>query len=130
MLNATRMFARFAALVALLCLQGCASLPRAVPRSPSTALVDTGDTPLARAVAASTPQAQRAQSGFRILPTGDFAFDARIVLAWRAVRSIDAQYYQVHSDAVGHRFLRELRDAVARGVRVRLLSRFVTEDLL
>jgi putative cardiolipin synthase len=66
------------------------------------------------------PDAQ-GMSGFRILPTGDYSLDARIALARRATRSIDAQYYQLHSDSVGHRFLHELRDAAARGVRVRLL---------
>ena len=109
-------------LVLLVCvLQGCAFLPATVARSATFAFTDTADTPLARLVVASTPEAQRGLSGFRILPTGDYALDARLALARRAVRSIDAQYYQVHSDAVGHRFLRELRDAAGRGVRVRLL---------
>jgi putative cardiolipin synthase len=109
------------ALLGLLVLQGCASLPSEVSRTPSYALADTADTALARIAAASMPSPQAALSGFRILPTGDYSFDARIALARRATRSIDAQYYQVHSDDVGHRFLRELRDAAARGVRVRLL---------
>ena len=34
---------------------------------------------------------------------------------------MDAQYYQIADDASGRQFLRELRDAGARGVRVRLL---------
>jgi len=110
-----------AACVMLLALQGCASLPESVERSATFAFTDTTDAPLARVAAASMPEAQRSLSGFRILPTGDFSLDARIALARRATRSIDAQYYQVHNDAVGHRFLRELRDAAARGVRVRLL---------
>jgi cardiolipin synthase C len=105
----------------LLALQGCASLPERVERSATFAFNDTTDTPLARIAAASTPAAQRTLSGFRVLPTGDHSLDARIALARRAARSIDAQYYQVHDDAVGRRFLRELRDAAARGVRVRLL---------
>jgi putative cardiolipin synthase len=119
-----RAASRFASLgiaLALLLLQGCASLPAGVERSASHAFTDTAATPLARIAEASTPPAQRALSGFRILPTGDHSLDARIALARRATRSIDAQYYQVHADAVGHRFLRELRDAAARGVRVRLL---------
>jgi putative cardiolipin synthase len=107
--------------VTVLVLQGCAGLPASVERSATFAFTDTGETPLARIADASMPDAQRALSGFRILPTGDFSLDARIALARRARRSIDAQYYQVHGDAVGHRFLRELRDAAARGVRVRLL---------
>jgi putative cardiolipin synthase len=102
-------------------LQGCASLPASVERSATFAYTDTADTPLARIANASTSDAQRTLSGFRVLPTGDYSLDARIALARRATRSIDAQYYQVHDDAVGLRFLRELRDAAARGVRVRLL---------
>jgi putative cardiolipin synthase len=104
-----------------LVLAGCVHLPREVARLPSSALADSAGTPLARIVEASLPAGTQGQSGFRILPTGDFAFDARLALAARAVKTIDAQYYQVHSDAVGHRFLRALRDAAARGVRVRLL---------
>jgi len=33
-------------------------------------------------------------SGFRLLLTGDYAFDARLALAEAAQRSIDAQFYQ------------------------------------
>ena len=61
------------------------------------------------------------ESGFRLLPTGDFAFDARLALARRAERSLDVQYYHLANDSVGLQFLRELRDAARRGVRVRLL---------
>jgi putative cardiolipin synthase len=106
--------------LALLWLQGCAGLPAGVERSASHAFTDTAATPLARIADASLPE-DPGLSGFRILPTGDYAFDARIALARGAQRSIDAQYYQVHDDGVGLRFLRELRDAAARGVRVRLL---------
>ena len=60
-------------------------------------------------------------SGFRLLPTGEYAFDARAALAEAAQRSIDAQYYHVHDDSAGVAFLRALRDAAQRGVRVRLL---------
>ena len=105
----------------VLALMSCANLPREVARTPSSALADGAGTPLAQIVDGSMPAGTQGQSGFRILPTGDFAFDARLALAARAVKTIDAQYYQVHSDAVGHRFLRALRDAAARGVRVRLL---------
>ena len=105
----------------VLALTACADLPREVARTPSSALADGAGTPLAQVVDASMPAGTQGQSGFRILPTGDFAFDARLALAARAMKTLDAQYYQLHSDAVGHRFLRALRDAAARGVRVRLL---------
>jgi putative cardiolipin synthase len=60
-------------------------------------------------------------SGFRLLPSGAFALDARIELARRAARSLDLQYFLIKSDATGHSILRALRDAALRGVRVRLL---------
>jgi putative cardiolipin synthase len=55
------------------------------------------------------------------MPSGEFAFEARIALARSAERSLDAQYYQVQNDAIGLRFLGELAAAAHRGVRVRLL---------
>ena len=47
--------------------------------------------------------------------------DARLALARRAVRSLDVQSYHLANDSVGLQFLRELRDAAGRGVRMRLL---------
>ena len=52
---------------------------------------------------------------------GDFAFDARMALSRQAERSIDAQYYHLRPDGTGRALLHTLRDAAARGVRVRLL---------
>ena len=107
-------------LVPLLTIQlfGCAALGERSPGEPSTAYANTQDTRLARIAAASLGDAP---SGFRLLPRGDFAFDARMALAKQAERSIDAQYYHLQSDATGRALLHTLRDAAARGVRVRLL---------
>ena len=102
-------------------LAGCSSLPPLPERTASTAMTGTADTGLGALAAASLEQAGPGESGFRLLPTGDFAFDARLALARRAERSLDAQYYQLAKDSVGLQFLRELRDAAERGVRVRLL---------
>jgi putative cardiolipin synthase len=55
------------------------------------------------------------------MPTPDVALDARAQLITRAQISIDVQYYEIHQDTTGKYFLRLLRDAAARGVRVRLL---------
>jgi putative cardiolipin synthase len=42
--------------------------------------------------------------------------------SWRSAQaSIDAQYYLIADDEIGRHFLRALRDAAGRGVRVRLL---------
>jgi putative cardiolipin synthase len=102
-------------------LGACAGLPpRPVPE-PSQALRDTAQTGLARIAAASRPADETAPSGFRLLPTGEFAFNARLALARRAERSLDVQCYHIQRDHAGRALLRELRDAAQRGVRVRLL---------
>jgi putative cardiolipin synthase len=109
------------ALAALLS-TGCASLPPPDAERPrATALEAVGHTRLAQVARASAADADPALSGFRLLADGDQALDARIALARRAQVSLDIQYYLVAADATGRRFLRELRDAAARGVRVRLL---------
>jgi putative cardiolipin synthase len=94
-------------------------LPQEVERLPSKALPPGYQTPLGRIVQASTPD--RELSGFRLMPTGQFALNARIELARRAQHTLDAQYYQIHDDRTGRYVLRVLRDAALRGVRVRLL---------
>ena len=102
-------------------LSGCASLPGGVVRPPSQAVTDVGATPLARAALQATPDDQRHLSGLRLLPDGPEAFSTRIALARAARRSLDVQYYLIVPDDSGRQFLRELRDAAERGVRVRLL---------
>ena len=111
---------RWLALLLLACaLAGCAGLPDKVERQPSKALGAATDTPLGRIAKASTADPE--QSGFRLMPTGQYALQARIELARRAQRSLDVQYYQIHDDRTGRYLLRTLRDASARGVRVRLI---------
>jgi len=102
-----------------LLLSGCASLPDKVDRAPSKAQAATTDTPLGRIAKASTADPE--QSGFRLMPTGQFALQARLELARRAQRTLDVQYYQIHDDRTGRYLLRTLRDAAERGVRVRLI---------
>jgi len=106
-------------------LAGCAGLPQSVQRQSSQALDDVGGTRLAAIAEASLEAKQEeggaTRSGLRLLPAGDQALEARIALVRRAQRSVDAQYYQIADDSSGRQFLRELRDAAARGVRVRLL---------
>jgi len=106
-----------------LALVGCAGLPSQVQRPVSSAAAPeaVAATTLARIAAESAPALADGQSGARLLPDGDQAFDARIALARSAEKTIDAQYYLIASDTTGLQFLRELRDAAARGVRVRLL---------
>ncbi len=101
---------------------GCAALPEPRPRPPQSALPYAAGSPLARLAVAAGPARERPElSGFRLLFAGETAFNTRVALARRAARSIDAQYYVIAGDATGRGLLRELRDAAARGVRVRLL---------
>jgi putative cardiolipin synthase len=114
---------RIATVLALLLLAllgtGCASLPPGLAGPPSTALKASPDTPLGRIAQAAAPDPEL--SGFRLMPTGDFALSARLELARRAQRTLDVQYYHIENDATGRYFLRALHDAARRGVRVRLL---------
>ena len=98
---------------------GCATLPDAPLGAPSTAGLAGPDTTLGRIAARSAPDPEL--SGFRLMPSGGFALNARLELARRAERSLDLQYYQIENDETGRFVLRELRDAARRGVRVRLL---------
>ncbi len=109
-----------AVLLAML-LGACAALPSQVQRVPSEAHTETQDTPLAAIVRASTPAQAEALSGFRLLPAGDQAFEARIALVRTATKTLDLQYYQFAHDRSGLQLIAALRDAASRGVRVRLL---------
>ncbi|WP_137895080.1 phospholipase D family protein [Ramlibacter sp. 2FC] len=105
-------------LVALLT-GGCASLPDHLAGPPSRAIEASVETTLGRIAKLSQPDPDL--SGFRLMPGGDSALSARLELARRATRSLDVQYYHIENDATGRYFLRTLRDAAQRGVRVRLL---------
>ncbi|MEO7107802.1 MAG: phospholipase D family protein [Rhodoferax sp.] len=70
---------------------------------------------------AHNSQPEKGLSGFRLMPLGTFSLDTRVQLAQRAEASLDVQYYQLANDETGRWFLRALRDAANRGVRVRLL---------
>ena len=107
--------------IACLCLTGCAALPPRSTTPPVAARTDVDDTKLARVVAAAVPADKQGLSGFRLLPEGETAFMARVALARRAEKSLDVQYYLINQDEIGLQFLRELRDAALRGVRVRLI---------
>jgi putative cardiolipin synthase len=104
----------------LMALAACASLPDMQTRRASHALAPDASTALVRA-AASAQSSDRDASGLQLLADGEQALDARLALIERAERTIDVQTYLIAADEVGLRVLGALRDAAARGVRVRLL---------
>lgn len=121
MMPLRRLVLLIATLAALSLAAGCAALPPRGEVAASHALADTASTALARIAAASRPAGETAASGFQLLPTGEFAFNARIALVRQAERTLDMQTYHLQRDHAGRTLLRELRDAARRGVRVRLL---------
>ena len=105
--------------VGLLGLAGCGSLPTATERPDSSAWPAPPGSALGQIAQNSSPSPEL--SGFRLMPLGVYALDARLQLINRAVQSIDVQYYVLDNDATGRLLLSRLADAAARGVRVRLL---------
>ena len=103
-----------------LTLASCSALPVLPPRAASTALVDTGDTRLGKAVLPGT-MAHPGLAGIHALADGRDAFAARVMLAQAAERSLDVQYYIWRNDTTGMLMFDALKAAAERGVRVRLL---------
>src|SRR5882757_10946347 len=103
----------------LLAVSGCATLPRHVDKSPSTALQNPGTTSLGRIVAAE--QSGKNLSGIRLLTSGEEALADLIALADHAERTLDIQYYIIHQDDSARILLHHVRLAADRGVRVRVL---------
>src|SRR5207244_2801867 len=110
-------WARALALAGLaLALQGCASLAD-LQKTPSQALPAGADSP--PAPLAPPGMAPGEGSAFRPLAFSSFAMDARLALIRQARHSLDIQYYLIADDLTGRAFLRAVRDAAQRGVRVR-----------
>ncbi len=106
------------ALAALLA--GCATLPSLESGTATTALTDTAETRLGRALAAGVA-ANPGKTGIHPLLKPHDAFAARALLAAQAEKSLDVQYYIWHPDQVGYLLFEALLRAAERGVRVRLL---------
>ncbi len=101
-------------------LSACSTLPQPTqPPVPSEAIALSTSTPLGRIASEYRPEPD--QSGFRLIPLGSYSLNTRVELARRAQVSLDVQYYHLENDESGRWLLRALRDAAARGVRVRLL---------
>lgn len=109
-----------AGLVVAALLSGCATVNFDYPKSESRAFSDTGNTRAGRAFE-PLARAHPGKSGFLLQSDGIDALATRLLLAKRAERSIDTQYYLVTNDVTGYLFVESLLEAADRGVRVRLL---------
>ncbi len=109
-----------ASLLIALAMTACAELPKNVDRPESTALASPAGTTLGDLVTARRGTAASA-SGFALLDGPQSAYGARLALAEGAQKTLDLQYYAIHADASTGRLMRSVREAAARGVRVRIL---------
>jgi cardiolipin synthase C len=115
--NVWRVLSIWVGIAAAVILQGCASLAP-VDKVASNSIPLRADTTLGVVAAQSVADDATA---FRALPVSAFSMDARVTLIRAAQNSLDLQYYLLQDDATGRSLLREVRDAAARGVRVRVL---------
>jgi len=102
------------AVLILLLISGCATLPKDFERPKSYAYTDTDNTRLGKD-RRDEMRAHPGQSGFLLLGNGLDAFVARALLAHGADRSIDVQYYLYHNDLVARLFTDQLLKAADRG---------------
>jgi len=104
-----------------LLVSGCASVDLNYPRSEAFALSDTNDTALGKQLEPFLAGRPPEQSGFVLLADGIDALAIRLLLARRAERSIDLQYYLIKDGITSRALVAELLQAADRGVRVRVL---------
>ena len=95
-------------------------LPSLIGRTESKALPASLDTQIGRAIGPRIA-ARPGLSGIHQLTEARGAFAARMLLAERAERSLDVQYYIWRHDISGDLLFKALGRAADRGVRVRLL---------
>ena len=112
------------AMLVIVELAACATLPSVTHRPPSTTWVASQNARLASVVDSMGLPSDA--SAVRALPEARFALDARIALMRATEVSLDVQTYLLADDALGRQMAREMSEAAARGVRVRLL----VDDLL
>ena len=109
-------------LLSAYCMTGCASLPTGVDRPVTTALENPAETRLGQLVQERASRAKtRNDSGFALVGKADLAFTSRMSLIKAAQKTLDLQYYAIFADDTTERLFDALREAAARGVRVRIL---------
>lgn len=112
---------RLCTLLSIASLSACASIDLDYPRQESYVPADATHSALGREIDALLDSRPDELSGFYPVPNGIDALSARIVMARRAEKTLDVQYYLIYNDIVGRAFVRELLHAADRGVRVRVL---------
>lgn len=115
------MIRRSCCLAALTLLAGCASVDFDYAKPESHVVTDTEDTYLGKQMVPIVASHPENESGFYPMNDGIDALSTRLLMAHRAEKTIDAQYYLLTADVVGYAFLDSLIKAADRGVRVRLL---------
>ncbi len=101
-------------------LAACSSMRTSYVKAYSAAFDPPKATATAHYVANKTAD-HEGESGFRLLSNNSDAMMSRVVLADKAAKSIDLQYYIFDADATGKLIAQRLLAAADRGVRVRLL---------
>ena len=101
-------------------LAACSSMRTSYVKAYSAAFDPPKATATAQYVANKTAD-HEGESGFRLLSNNSDAMMSRVVLADKAAKSIDLQYYIFDADATGKLIAQRLLAAADRGVRVRLL---------
>ena len=112
---------RLAIVTLLASLAGCATVDFDYPKQESMAVQATSDTYFGKELAGIADAHPEGYSGFLPVSDGIDALSARLLMAKRAERTIDAQYYLLKRGITGQAFVHALLDAADRGVRVRLL---------
>ena len=108
-------------LLSIVMLAGCASIDFDYPRDESAAIADSDDTYLGRRLSEIVAGKPEGQSGFFPLSDGIDSLATRLLMAQRAERTIDLQYYLIKNDVTSRALIYTLLQAADRGVRVRLL---------
>lgn len=107
----------FLLVIAALAVGGCATVDFDYPKTASTAVeADRVDLEIE-----DLEDQNPGDAGFHLLSDSIDSLAVRLLMAERAERSLDAQYYLITNDEVGYLFLGSLLRAADRGVRVRLL---------
>ncbi len=120
MLSITKNLAAIAMAASLV---GCATIDFDHPKESSVMLqpADTADTWLGKELSNVADAHPEGESGFLPISDGIEALSVRLLMAERAEKSIDAQYYLLKKGITGNAFVNSLLKAADRGVRVRLL---------